>query len=56
MLTDFFISLMYHFKKWRKHGVNEIWVINNDQISQVHEAVDNLDPNIVDILPAIHAL
>ena len=54
--TDAFIILMYHFKMWRKHGVNEIWAIHNDQISPIHEAVDNLDPNIVNILLAIHAL
>ena len=54
--TDVYLSLMYHFKSWKEDGLLELWTERNEEVSPVHESVDNQPAELTKILPTIHAL
>ena len=55
--TVVFVSLMFHFEtQWKRKQVNELWVVHGDQVSSVHKAISYLDPSLIYVLPAVHAL
>ena len=47
---------MYNFSNWPVHGLKEIWFHHLNKISPIHDYVQNLPINVVQLLPTIHAL
>ena len=43
--TEVYIALMYHSNSWNKDGLRELWTERNDQVSLVHESVNNNHKN-----------
>ena len=58
--TDVFISALYHFNRWIFFGLIELWVVSGKSNSKLavplHRIIESIDSNVVDILPAAHAL
>ena len=58
--TDVFICLMYHFRHWSMYELEELWVVKGQGISSravpVHNLVKLMKSDVVDVLPAVHAL
>lgn len=58
--TDVFVCSMYHFNRWVYRGLKEMWIISGKRGSitafPIHKLTEKLDPSVVDILPAVHAL
>lgn len=55
--TDVFINATYHFKNL---GLQELWVVSGRSDSRsaipIHNLVSSMDPDFVQVLPAIHSL
>ena len=45
---------MYNFSNWSDYGLKEIWF--HHKISPIHDSVQNLSINVVQLLPTIQAL
>ena len=54
--TDIFVCLMYYHLNWRKFSLQELWMHHNGLASPIHESVASLPEEVVNVLPAIHAL
>ena len=58
--TDVFINSIHHFNCWKYADLEELWVVSGKSGSQqafpVHELINKMDGNVIDILPAVHAL
>ena len=58
--TDVFICLVYHFSRWIYFALEELWVVSGKSnarvVTPIHKIVDNMTSNVVDGLPAVHAL
>ena len=58
--TDVFINSIHHFNCWKYADLEELWVVSGKRGSQqafpVHELINKMDGNVIDILPAVHAL
>ena len=58
--TDVLVCSIYHFSQWMYSHLQEMWIVSGCSTSKralrVHEVVDNMNTDIVDILPAVHAL
>ena len=58
--TDVFVCLIYHFKRGIYHGFKEMWIVSEKSGSTtvflIHQLAEQLDSNVADILPEIHAL
>ena len=54
--TDIYVNLMYNFSEWSEYGLNEIWFHHLNRMSPIHDSVQNLPSNVVQLLPTIHAL
>ena len=55
------VSVAHHFSRWMFFELKELWIIgakkgSENQVIPVHTLNDNLDGNVVEILPALHAL
>ena len=46
--TDVFVNAVYHFTQWTYCG--------GKQAFPAHDLVQTIDNNIIDVLPAVHAL
>ena len=57
---DAFICAVYHFNRWIYNGLKEMSVINGKSgettAFPIHRLTEKLEPSVVDILPAVHAL
>ena len=47
---------MYNFSNWSDYGLKEIWFHHLNKISHIHDSVQNLPINVVQLLPTIQAL
>ncbi|XP_057301782.1 uncharacterized protein LOC130636171 isoform X2 [Hydractinia symbiolongicarpus] len=58
--TDVFVCSVYHFKRWIFNGLNELWVVSGRSGTTVafpvHDLAERIAPEVIDILPAVHAL
>ena len=58
--TDVLVSSTYHFEQLKYFGLEKLWFImgksSNRIILPIREAADVLKSDVVDILPAVHAL
>ena len=59
--TDVLVSAVHHFSRWVFSDLKELWIIGGKKETQrqalpVHRLVDKLDGDVVEILPALHAL
>ena len=54
--TDVYVSLLYNFKSWQQYGLQQLWILHNEEVSHVHESIAKLPQTVVNILPALHAL
>ena len=58
--TDVFINSIHHFARWMFSDLEELWVISGKRGTQqaipIHQLNQTLDGNVVDVLPAVHAL
>ena len=58
--TDVFVCSIYHFNRWIYHGLKEMWIFSGKSDSTtvfpIHQLAEQLESNVADILPAIHAL
>ena len=58
--TDIFICAIYRFNCWIYSGLKEMWVISGKSGATtafpIHQLTEKLEPSVVDILPAVHAL
>ena len=58
--TDVFISAHHHFSRWIFFGLVELWVLSGKSDSRLaaplHDIVETMHSNVVDILPAVHSL
>ena len=58
--TDVIVSLMYHYLRWQKLGLQELWLYKGRSksinIYALHDLVSKLGADVVDHLPAAHAL
>ena len=58
--TDVFVNAVHHFSRWMYFNLDELWLVSGKSGSRqafpVHELVDVLDANVIDVLPAVHAL
>ena len=58
--TDVFVNAVYHFTQWIYCGLEELWILSGksggNKIFPVHNLVQAMDNNIIDVLPAVHAL
>ena len=54
------LSYVYHFNRWFYSGLKEMWVISwksgATTAFPIHRLREKLEPSVVDILPAAHAL
>ena len=58
--TDIFVNLIYHFNRWVYADLLQLWMVSgkrgsNDAVP-THDLVEKLDENVIDVLPAVHAL
>ena len=58
--TDVFVSSIYHFNRWIYRGLKEMWIVSGKSglttVFPIHQLAEQLESNVADILPAIHAL
>ena len=58
--TNVLVCVLYHFNHWIYSGLNELWIISGKKgsinFTPVHKIVNVMDSNVIDILPAVHAL
>ena len=59
--TDVLVGAVHHFSRWVFSDLKESWIIGGKKGTQrqalpVHELVDKLDGDVVEILPALLAL
>ena len=58
--TDVFICSVYHFNHWIYFNLEELWVVSGRSnavvATPVHNIANELDSNVIDVLPAVHAL
>ena len=58
--TDVFICALYHFKRWIYAGLKELWIFSGRSGSTtafpIHCLAEQLEDDVIDILPAVHAL
>ena len=58
--TDVSICAVYHFNCWIYSGLKEMWVISGKTGATtafpIHQLTEKLEPSVVDILSAVHAL
>ena len=58
--TDVFMCVVYHFNLWIYSGLKEMWVISGRRGATtafpIHQLTEKLEPSVVDILSAVHAL
>ena len=54
--TDIFICSIYHFNRFVFFGLNELWFRTSRLVVPVHDIVNDIDSDVVDVLPAVHAL
>ena len=58
--TDVFVCSIYHFNRWIYRGLKEMWIVSGKSgsttVFPIHQLVEQLESNVADILPAIHAL
>ena len=54
--TDVYVSLLYNFKSWQQYGLQQLWILHNEEVSHVHESFAKLPQTVANILPALHAL
>ena len=58
--TDVFICSVYHFNRWIYFNHEELWDVsgrsNAVADTPVHNIGNQLDNNVIDVLPAVHAL
>ena len=54
--TDIFICSIYHFNRFVFFGLNELWFRTSKLVVPVHDIVNDIDSDVVDVLPAVHAL
>ena len=58
--TDVFVNALYHYSRWVYFDLKELWVVNGKSATRtafpIHELVDIMDTNVIDVLPAVHAL
>ena len=55
--TDILVNLAYHFTHWNQCNLSELWMIcgKNEKVP-LHNIIHTLNRNVLDVLPAIHAL
>ena len=58
--TDIFVSATHHFDKLIYLDLKELWLVSGRSESRtvvpIHDLVDSMEPDLVEVLPAIHAL
>ena len=58
--TEVFVYALYHFSLCIYLGLKELWIVAGKSNAKfaipVHTILDQLDTDVVDILPAMHAL
>ena len=58
--TDIFVSALHHFCKLKYFDLEELWFVsgwgNSRTFFPIHDLASDLDPDLVEVLPAIHAL
>ena len=59
--TNVLVSAVHHFSCWVLSDLKELWITGGKKGTQrqalpVHSLVDKLDGDVVEILPALHAL
>ena len=58
--TDIFVCSLHHFSQLVYFGLNELWFLSGQsnplKIVPIHDLVEKLSADIIDILPAVHAL
>ena len=58
--TDVFVCALYHFGHWIYSGLKKLWIIARNSNAKfaisVRTIFDDLDTEVVEILPAMHAL
>ena len=58
--TDVFACSIYHFNRWIYRGLKEMWIVSGKSgstaVFPIHQLAEQLESNVADILPAIHAL
>ena len=58
--TDVFVCSIYHFNRWIYRGLVEMGIVSGKSgsttVFPIHQLAEQLESNVDDILPAIHAL
>ena len=58
--ADVFINSIPHFNCWKYVDLEELWLVSGKKVSQqtfpVHELINKMVANVIDILPTLHAL
>lgn len=58
--TDVFVCALYHFNRWIYSGLKELWVVSGKSGTTmafpIHQLALKLESDVIDILPAVHAL
>ena len=58
--TEVFICAVYHVNCWIYSGLKEIFVVSGKSGATtafpIHQLKEKMEPSVVDILPAVHAL
>ena len=55
--TDILVNLAYHFPHWSRNNLNELWMVcGKDERIPIHNVVHTIDCDVLDVVPAIHAL
>ena len=57
---DVFVCSIYHFNRWIYCGLKEMWIVSGKSgsttVFPIHQLAEQLELNVADIFPAIHAL
>ena len=60
LLTHIFVSTLHHFQKLNYFDPEELWFVssrgNSRTFFPIHDLANDLDSDLVEVLPAIHAL
>ena len=58
--TDIFVSALHHFCKLKYFDLEELWFVsgrgNSRTLFTIHDLANDLDSDLVEVLPAIHAV
>ena len=58
--TDVFTNLVHHFTRWQFSDLEELWVLKGNKTeytaTPIHILVSHYDSEVIDVLPAVHAL